>query len=71
MLQILESEVQRGAVHLEPVSHNTNETYHILRTWIFEELPEEEEVQATARGYAEAVEEAKQMDVTSNTSYLR
>jgi len=67
VLRTLESEVQRGAVHLEPVSHNTNEIYHILRTRIFEELPEEKEVQEIARGYAEAVEEAKQMDVTSES----
>ena len=44
---------------------NTDEIYHILRKRLFEELPSEEEIWGVARGYAQAVRDAKQMDITS------
>lgn len=63
-LHNLENEASRSAMQLEPVRQNTNEVYHILRKQIFESLPEEEDIQEVARSYAEAVKDAKQMDVT-------
>lgn len=61
----LENETGRSAVPLEPVRMNTDEFYHILRKRLFESLPDEAEVEAVAQGYAQAIREAKQMDVTN------
>ncbi len=64
-LSDLEKETGRGAMNLEPVRLNTEEFYHILRKRIFKELPSEEEIVEVAQGYAKAVRDARQMDVTS------
>ena len=50
---------------LEPVRMNTDEFYHILRKRIFETFPDEAEVEAIAQAYAQAIRDAKQMDVTN------
>ena len=44
---------------------NTDEIYHILRKRLFQDLPEEKEIWEVARAYAQAVRDAKQMDITS------
>ena len=44
---------------------NTDELYHILRKRIFVSLPSGDEVKAVAAAYAQAVKEAKQMDITN------
>lgn len=64
-LENLKGEVGRGAITLEPVGLNTDEVYHILRKRLFEHLPEEDEVWEIARAYAQAVRDAKQMDITN------
>lgn len=64
-LEDLKGEVGRGAMTLEPVGLNTDELYHILRKRLFEELPEESEIWEVARTYAQAVRDAKQMDITN------
>ena len=64
-LQDLERETGRTAMNLEPVRMNTDEFYQILRKRIFETLPDESEIAEVAQGYAQAVREAKQMDVTN------
>jgi hypothetical protein len=64
-LQNFEGEVGRGAITLEPVALNTNELYYILRTRLFSKLPGDEEIRAVAKAYAQAVKDAKQMDITS------
>ena len=64
-LENLKGEVGRGAVTLEPVGLNTDEVYHILRKRLFEQLPEESEIWEVARAYAQAVRDAKQMDITN------
>ncbi|MDE0192036.1 MAG: DUF499 domain-containing protein [Gammaproteobacteria bacterium] len=61
----LEGETGRSAMSLEPVRMNTDEFYHILRKRIFETLPDEAEIEAVAQGYAQAVRDARQMDVTN------
>ena len=61
----LEAETGRSAMNLEPVRMNTDEFYHILRKRIFEGLPTEAEIEAIAQGYAQAIRDAKQMDVTN------
>ena len=52
-------------MNLEPVRMNTDEFYHILRKRIFAELPTEDEIAEVAQGYARAVRDAHQMDVTN------
>ena len=64
-LQDLEAETGRSAMNLEPVRMNTGELYDILRKRLFESLPDRADVEAVAQGYARAVREAKQMDVTN------
>jgi hypothetical protein len=65
VLQNFEGEVGRSAITLEPVGLNTNELYHILRTRLFSSLPSEDDVRTVAKAYAQAVKDAKQMDITS------
>ena len=64
-LRELETETGRTAMNLEPVRMNTDEFYQILRTRLFESLPGEADIEEVAQGYAKAVREAKQMDVTN------
>ncbi len=66
-LENLADEVGRSALNLEPVGLNTDEVYHILRKRLFEDdgLPGQEDVLAVGRAYAQAVRDAKQMDITN------
>ena len=64
-LRELEQETGRTAMNLEPVRMNTDEFYQILRTRLFESLPGGADVEEVAQAYAQAVREAKQMDVTN------
>ena len=64
-LRELEKETGRTAMNLEPVRMNTDEFYQILRRRLFEVLPDDADIQEVAQGYAKAVREAKQMDVTN------
>lgn len=67
LLQQLQNEAQRHAMNLTPVQMNTDEFYHILRKRLFQELPKDSEVDDIAQGYAKAVREAKQMDITAQS----
>src|SRR5215510_8027698 len=64
-LDDLTNEVGRSATTLEPVGMNTDEIYHILRKRLFQDLPEEKEIWEVVRAYAQAVRDARQMDITS------
>ena len=64
-LGALTLEVGRSALTLEPVGMNSDEIYHILRQRLFQELPADKEIWEVARAYAQAVRDAKQMDITS------
>ncbi len=64
-LENFRNEIGRGAVMLEPVGLNTDEIYHILRKRLFEKLPERAQIEAVAHDYAQAVRDAKQMDITN------
>lgn len=66
-LSNLEQESNRGAMPIEPVQLNTDEFYHILRIRLFEQLPSEGEIAAVAQGYKKAIEDARQMDITSES----
>ncbi|MGH8018246.1 MAG: DUF499 domain-containing protein, partial [Opitutaceae bacterium] len=64
-LNNLRNEVSRSAMVLEPVGLNTDEIYHILRKRMFSTLPPGADVKAVADAYAQAVRDAKQMDITN------
>lgn len=62
-----EKETHRTAMTLEPVRLNSDELYHILRTRIFDEIPEENEITKVAKAYMKAMRDAKQMAITSES----
>ncbi len=61
----LHNETGRSALRLEPVSSQGSELYHILRTRLFEKLPEGSVIYSVANAYAKSVQDAKEMDVTN------
>lgn len=61
----LERETDRSAVELSPVRLNTDEIFHILRTRLFENTPDESEIATVADAYAQSVKDARSMDVTN------
>lgn len=69
LLQQLQSEAQRHAMNLTPVQINTDEFYQIIRKRLFKSYPDSsnKEVGEIAQGYAKAVREAKQMDITAQS----
>jgi len=66
-LDNLRQETQRFVVPIEPVATQGDEIFHILRTRLFEKLPDITIRDAVACRYADAVEKAKQMDLTSES----
>lgn len=67
ILSDLEKETHRTAMTLEPVRMNSDELYHILRTRLFEKLPRDGDINAIAQGYAQAIRDARQMDITNES----
>lgn len=61
----LQKETSRSALRIEPVNPHGDELYHILRTRLFKELPDNETIKAIANEYAKTVRDAKEMDVTN------
>ena len=64
-LQNLAQEANRSVTRIDPVRLTSDELYHILRTRIFEHLPDQATIEAVADAYREAVDEAKRMDLTT------
>jgi len=64
-LKDLGNEAIRLSMPIDPVRINTDEFYHILRTRLFAEVPDEAEIREVAQGYAQALKAAKLMDITS------
>lgn len=64
-LKDLGNEAIRLSMPIDPVRINTDEFYHILRTRLFEQTPDEEDIREIAQGYAQALKAAKLMDITS------
>jgi len=64
-LNNLRNEVSRSAMVLEPVGLNTDELYRILRKRLFASLPAAADIKDVAAAYAQAVKDAKQMDITN------
>lgn len=63
----LQDEVSRVSMDLQPVRINTDEFYHILRTRLFEKLPNQQQIDVVAQAYGKAVRDAKQMDITNQS----
>jgi len=64
-LNDLGNEAIRLSTPIDPVRMNTDEFYHILRTRLFETLPREVDIHEVAQGYAQALKQAKLMDITT------
>lgn len=67
VLDQLQNEAQRHAMDLTPVRINTDEFYQIIRKRLFKDLPKDQEITEIAQGYAKAIREAKQMDITAHS----
>jgi len=67
ILDQLQNEAQRHAMNLTPVRINTDEFYQIIRKRLFKQLPKESDIAEIAQGYAAAVRDAKQMDITTQS----
>jgi hypothetical protein len=66
-LDNLDKETHRSALRIEPVATQGDEVYHILRTRLFEKLPDISIRDRVAVSFAEAVKKARQMDLTAAT----
>jgi len=66
-LKNLDNEVNRTALELEPVRQNSSEVYHIIKSKLFDSLPDENTTAAIADAYGAALNEARQMDITSTS----
>lgn len=64
-LHNLEGETKRSAQSLAPVALNNDEIFQILRTRLFSQLPEQSKIDEIAASYAQAVKDARDMDLTS------
>ena len=67
VLSNLANETNRSAMSLEPVRMTSDELYHILRKRIFTSIADPSEITEIAQGYARAVRDAKQMDITNES----
>lgn len=65
VLNNLEGELSRSTMNLEPVGLNTDELYHILRKRLFVSLPSDTDKKEIAQAYAQALKDARQMDITA------
>lgn len=63
VLQTIDAEASRLAQNITPVQLNTNELYQILRKRLFVTLPDEAHIREVAQGYAQALAQAKQMNI--------
>ena len=61
----LEQEANRTVMRIDPVQLASDELYHIMRTRLFERLPEQDAIDAVADAYAQALDDARRMDQTT------
>lgn len=61
----IRAEMKRVALDLTPVNQTSNEVYDILRTRLFESLPQKPVVTQVAAAYGEAVKEAAAIGLTN------
>jgi hypothetical protein len=66
-LHNLAMEANRAVTPINPVRLASDELYHILRTRLFEDLPDGAAIDAVADAYGKAVGEAQAMDLTTTS----
>ena len=66
-VQGVAAESRRIAVPITPVNPNGDELYHILRKRLFKKTAGDDEINAVAEAYREALREAKSMGLTETT----
>ncbi len=74
VLDNIRSELTRVSLNLTPVRNQSNELVEILKKKLFESLPAEDQIRATAESYKSVLNEAKQMGLTNvdpNVEYTR
>lgn len=64
----LDNEISRSATNIEPVGANTNDLYNILKTRLFEEVGDQEDINEIIEGYRKAINETRQMGYTNFTA---
>lgn len=64
-VQGITSEARRIAVPITPVNPNGDELYHILRKRLFEQVPQQSEIDRVASAYRDALREANKMNLTT------
>lgn len=64
-LRNLELEANRTATRIDPVRLNTAELYAILRQRLFKALPADAEISEVADAYAQALEQARKLELTA------
>ncbi len=67
-LQNLALEANRSVTRIDPVRLASDEIYHILRTRLFESLPDKADIEAVADGYRQALDDARKMDLTAESA---
>ncbi len=67
ILKTVQGEAERHSLDLTPVQINSDEFYDILRTRLFKALPNDHDKAEVAQAYAQAVRDAKQMDITAQS----
>ena len=67
VLSNLAQETNRSAMTLEPVRMTSDELYHILRKRLFKTIADADDITDVAQGYARAIRDAKQMDITNES----
>src|SRR5690606_11628135 len=63
----LEGEVDRFALDVQPVGSSSDEIYYILRTKLFNQLPDENEINKIALAYRDKMQEAKNLGLTNSS----
>jgi len=66
-LEDLRKEAERSTIRIEPVKAQGDEFYHILRTRLFESLPEQSIIEEVSKNYAEAVSKAQEAGLTNES----
>ncbi|MGA8164323.1 MAG: DUF499 domain-containing protein, partial [Waddliaceae bacterium] len=66
-LEDLRKEAEKLTIRIEPVKTQGDEFYHILRTRLFESLPEESVIEEVSKNYAEAVSKAQEAGLTNES----
>jgi hypothetical protein len=67
MFDNLSNEIERSSTNIVPVSENTDDLYNILRTRLFKDIANDNEIDEIAREYQQSVKELKEMNYTDES----